>query len=114
MECFGLLETILFKIPATAALEILQGLFGDLLVPIAVQDLAVFVYNESKVKVKAKVAVGGGAGAGGQHGLDPGAKILLRLGLYRLLQRFSGATTSTNTSSRTSSRTATRSIRFEF
>ena len=58
----------------SAFLEILEQVFGNLLVPIPTQDLAVFYHAENS-----------------RGGLDAGAKLLIKIGLYRILNQVSAA-----------------------
>jgi hypothetical protein len=56
----------------SAFLDILEQVFGNLLVPTPTQDLAVFYHEETA-----------------RGGLDAGAKLLIKIGLYRILNQVS-------------------------
>ena len=58
----------------SAFLEILEQVFGNLLVPIPTHELAVFYHTENS-----------------RGGLDAGAKLLIKIGLYRILNQVSAA-----------------------
>jgi hypothetical protein len=58
----------------SAFLEILEQVFGNLLVPTPTQDISFFYYEENA-----------------RGGLDAGAKLLIKIGLYRILNQVSAA-----------------------